>query len=181
MNLFRLTGDMMHLFSILVILLKIRATKSCRGEVGKAFWAAAVARRRPAAAAADAEAVRSSSLASSPSVVRHLAEDTGAVCVGVCVPLLGPPVLVRFCVSATSSVGRTHARRVRIPHTGQHLLLLCWRQPRSTAAVPCHAERAIRAAGTRTCQHVGTSDAALLSPSLQVQFGDEGDLPGHRL
>ncbi|PSC71203.1 ER lumen retaining receptor [Micractinium conductrix] len=31
MNLFRLTGDMMHLFSILVILLKIRATKSCRG------------------------------------------------------------------------------------------------------------------------------------------------------
>ena len=34
MNVFRLAGDMMHLMSILVILLKIRATKSCRGEGG---------------------------------------------------------------------------------------------------------------------------------------------------
>lgn len=33
MNIFRLAGDMSHLLSILVLLLKIRATKSCRGEV----------------------------------------------------------------------------------------------------------------------------------------------------
>ncbi|KAL4458742.1 hypothetical protein ABPG75_013607 [Micractinium tetrahymenae] len=31
MNIFRLAGDMSHLLSILVLLLKIRATKSCRG------------------------------------------------------------------------------------------------------------------------------------------------------
>lgn len=31
MNLFRLAGDMSHLLSVLVLLLKIRATKSCRG------------------------------------------------------------------------------------------------------------------------------------------------------
>ena len=34
MNLFRLAGDMTHLMSILVVLLKIRATKSCRGARG---------------------------------------------------------------------------------------------------------------------------------------------------
>ena len=32
MNIFRLAGDMTHLLSIMVLLLKIRATKSCRGE-----------------------------------------------------------------------------------------------------------------------------------------------------
>lgn len=32
MNLFRLCGDMFHLLSIMVLLLKIRATRSCRGE-----------------------------------------------------------------------------------------------------------------------------------------------------
>jgi hypothetical protein len=32
MNIFRLSGDMTHLLSILVLLLKIRATRSCRGE-----------------------------------------------------------------------------------------------------------------------------------------------------
>jgi hypothetical protein len=31
MNAFRLAGDMMHLLSIVVLLLKIRATRSCRG------------------------------------------------------------------------------------------------------------------------------------------------------
>jgi hypothetical protein len=31
MNIFRLAGDMMHLLSIVVLLLKITATKSCRG------------------------------------------------------------------------------------------------------------------------------------------------------
>lgn len=31
MNLFRLMGDMSHLLSIIVLLLKIRATRSCRG------------------------------------------------------------------------------------------------------------------------------------------------------
>jgi hypothetical protein len=31
MNIFRLAGDMMHLLSIVVLLLKILATKSCRG------------------------------------------------------------------------------------------------------------------------------------------------------
>lgn len=31
MNLFRLAGDMSHLLSVCVLLLKIRATKSCRG------------------------------------------------------------------------------------------------------------------------------------------------------
>jgi hypothetical protein len=31
MNVFRLAGDMMHLLSILVLLLKITGTKSCRG------------------------------------------------------------------------------------------------------------------------------------------------------
>lgn len=31
MNIFRLSGDMMHLLSIVVLLLKIKATKSCRG------------------------------------------------------------------------------------------------------------------------------------------------------
>lgn len=38
MNIFRLAGDMSHLLSILVLLLKIRATKSCRGEVDPDFW-----------------------------------------------------------------------------------------------------------------------------------------------
>lgn len=33
MNIFRLAGDMTHLMSIVVLLLKIRATKSCRGEL----------------------------------------------------------------------------------------------------------------------------------------------------
>ncbi len=32
MNLFRLAGDMTHLLSIIVLLLKINATRSCRGE-----------------------------------------------------------------------------------------------------------------------------------------------------
>lgn len=32
MNIFRLAGDMTHLLSIVVLLLKIRATRSCRGE-----------------------------------------------------------------------------------------------------------------------------------------------------
>ena len=31
MNIFRLLGDMSHLLSIIVLLLKIRATRSCRG------------------------------------------------------------------------------------------------------------------------------------------------------
>lgn len=31
MNLFRLAGDMTHLLSIVVLLLKIQATKSCAG------------------------------------------------------------------------------------------------------------------------------------------------------
>lgn len=34
MNIFRLAGDMSHLLSILVILLKITATRSCRGAAG---------------------------------------------------------------------------------------------------------------------------------------------------
>lgn len=33
MNIFRLAGDMMHLLSIVVLLLKITATKSCRGAL----------------------------------------------------------------------------------------------------------------------------------------------------
>lgn len=32
MNIFRLAGDMTHLLSIIVLLLKINATRSCRGE-----------------------------------------------------------------------------------------------------------------------------------------------------
>ena len=32
MNIFRLIGDMLHLLSIITLLLKIHATKSCRGE-----------------------------------------------------------------------------------------------------------------------------------------------------
>lgn len=32
MNIFRLAGDMTHLLSIVVLLLKIHATKSCAGE-----------------------------------------------------------------------------------------------------------------------------------------------------
>ena len=35
MNIFRLAGDMTHLLSIMVLLLKIHATRSCRG-VGRA-------------------------------------------------------------------------------------------------------------------------------------------------
>lgn len=31
MNIFRLIGDMLHLLSIITLLLKIHATKSCRG------------------------------------------------------------------------------------------------------------------------------------------------------
>ncbi len=31
MNIFRLAGDMTHLLSIMVLLLKIHATRSCRG------------------------------------------------------------------------------------------------------------------------------------------------------
>ena len=33
MNIFRLAGDMTHLLSILVLLLKIHATRSCRGTL----------------------------------------------------------------------------------------------------------------------------------------------------
>jgi len=33
MNLFRFVGDMSHLLSIIVLLLKIRATRSCRGAL----------------------------------------------------------------------------------------------------------------------------------------------------
>ena len=33
MNIFRLVGDMLHLFSIITLLLKIHATKSCRGTL----------------------------------------------------------------------------------------------------------------------------------------------------
>jgi ER lumen protein retaining receptor len=32
MNIFRLAGDMTHLLSIVLLLLKINGTKSCRGE-----------------------------------------------------------------------------------------------------------------------------------------------------
>ncbi len=32
MNIFRLTGDMTHLLSIVTLLLKVLATMSCRGE-----------------------------------------------------------------------------------------------------------------------------------------------------
>lgn len=38
MNIFRLTGDMAHLLSIIVLLLKIRATKSCRGTAWVTAW-----------------------------------------------------------------------------------------------------------------------------------------------
>lgn len=34
MNIFRLAGDMTHLLSIIVLLLKIRATRSARGALG---------------------------------------------------------------------------------------------------------------------------------------------------
>ena len=34
MNIFRLAGDMTHLASILVLMLKIRAMRSCAGEGG---------------------------------------------------------------------------------------------------------------------------------------------------
>ena len=33
MNLFRLAGDLTHLLSFVVLLLKIQATKSCSGEL----------------------------------------------------------------------------------------------------------------------------------------------------
>jgi hypothetical protein len=32
MNIFRLAGDMTHLLSIVLLLLKIKGTRSCRGE-----------------------------------------------------------------------------------------------------------------------------------------------------
>ena len=38
MNLFRLAGDMTHLLSIVVLLLKINATRSCRGGVLAVIW-----------------------------------------------------------------------------------------------------------------------------------------------
>lgn len=34
MNIFRLAGDMTHLMSIVLLLLKIRAAKNCRGSAG---------------------------------------------------------------------------------------------------------------------------------------------------
>ena len=37
MNIFRLAGDMTHLVSILVLMLKIRAMRSCAGESGRWF------------------------------------------------------------------------------------------------------------------------------------------------
>lgn len=43
MNLFRLCGDMSHLLSIMVLLLKIRATKSCRGARRSSSWDAQLA------------------------------------------------------------------------------------------------------------------------------------------
>lgn len=33
MNIFRLAGDMTHLLSVVVLLLKIHATRSCRGKL----------------------------------------------------------------------------------------------------------------------------------------------------
>ncbi|KIY93681.1 hypothetical protein MNEG_14280 [Monoraphidium neglectum] len=43
MNIFRLAGDMMHLLSIVVLLLKILATKSCRAHNAAATAVAAAA------------------------------------------------------------------------------------------------------------------------------------------
>lgn len=64
MNIFRLAGDMTHLLSVVVLLLKIHATRSCRGRsTGQRAY----------------DTVRSDSRLNVFSMCRHLLEDTGVV------------------------------------------------------------------------------------------------------
>lgn len=96
MNIFRFAGDMSHLLSIMVLLLKIRATKSCRGEVdpqveerGRTRSCCCNGRRdRGLFAMCGAGVPPISSTPSRFSMrCRHFAQDTGAVCTCVYLPL----------------------------------------------------------------------------------------------
>ena len=90
MNIFRLAGDMTHLLSIIVLLLKIRATRSCKGRRWSAHRAFAEQDHPglpPHGPAWDTSPPR-----------RHLQEDAGAVPARVCHAIPGSVLLLHLPV-----------------------------------------------------------------------------------
>lgn len=157
MNLFRLAGDMSHLLSVLVLLLKIRATKSCRGA-GRGWWRRAgglqangATRRcagRPGTAAAAAAAragVDRRSVGCLRLPARHLAQDAGAVRPRICHALPGPLLLVHLAVSIGCRQGAgqlplpadAQSKGCILPHSARCPTAGCHsRQPPPTPARP---------------------------------------------
>ena len=96
MNIFRLAGDMTHLISIVVLLLKIHTIRSCRGAatrlVGSAqtsvFELCTIACVAGMGACFDAHTAVSG---------RNISEDAGAVCAGLRLPV--PGLVHALCVA----------------------------------------------------------------------------------
>lgn len=92
MNIFRLAGDMTHLLSIIVLLLKIRATRSCKGRDQPEV---------PRIPAVSQPGVPDLMCYVSP---RHLETDSGTVSFGIRHPLFGPFLLLHLPVSGRRGV-----------------------------------------------------------------------------
>ena len=116
MNIFRLAGDMTHLLSIVVLLLKIHHTRSCRGAHIGLNFASRVDQMhhfRPkqhhmfpgGIAQACFQLMLVLVIASCSSIVpwhfacRHFPEDSGALSAGVCNTLSGPVLPLHLFVS----------------------------------------------------------------------------------
>jgi hypothetical protein len=144
-------------------------------------------------------------LTTSPiTLCRHLPQDAGAVCPGVCVPLPGPLLLVRVPVSAAAQLGWQGGGAAAVggggtlpaatAATGQacepalSLAAACrWRsrcQLNGIRAEP-HPLAAILFASCLPRRCADPASRALPAPlplcCPQVQLFHEGDLPGHRL
>ena len=92
MNVFRLAGDLIHLLSIVTLLLKIQATKSCRGALCSEVSCNSMD------ALEDAASLSCSSADAVPLLHRHLTEDTGALRGGFHYPLSRPVLRIRLFV-----------------------------------------------------------------------------------
>ena len=84
MNIFRLAGDMTHLMSVVVLLLKIHATRSCRGASQVCF---------------ERYFVSSSIDFTVAGMCRNLVEDAGALC--TCIPDQIHRSILQICVTVS--------------------------------------------------------------------------------